>query len=125
MQLQRSMAVDQKTEAISDIDFAKYKQLRLDLAQANNDLKSHEDEIDKLNDQAAKLDNQIFKAKTVNYQPLKAQIDADKYTYAEANKDGKDTTKLNTKIQSEIDQAGAYTQQLFDLQQQRDQVTKD
>jgi len=125
MQLQRSMAVDQKTEAISDIDFAKYKQLRSDLAQADKDLKSHEDEIDQLNDQAAKLDNQIFKAKTVNYQPLKAQIDADKYTYAEANKDGKNTTKLNTKIQSEVDQAGAYTQQLFDLQQQRDQVTKD
>ncbi|HTA76276.1 MAG TPA: c-type cytochrome [bacterium] len=125
MQLQRSMAVDQKTEAISDIDFAKYKQLRSDLDAANKELKSHEDEIDRLNDQAAKLDNQIFKSKTVDYQPLKAQIDADKYTYAEENKDGKDTTKLNIKIQSETDQANAYTQKLFDLQQQRDQVTKD
>jgi len=125
MQLQRSQAKEQETEVVSDLDFAKYKQLRADLNAANKDLKSHEDEIDKLNKQAEKLDSQIFKVKTVNYQPLKAQIDADKYTYSEDNKEGKDVTNLGKKIQTETDQANAYTQQLFAFQQQRDQVTKD
>ena len=125
MQLQRSMAVEQRTEAISDIDFAKFKQLRSDLDQANKDLKSHEDEISKLSNQVADLDNKIFKVKTVDYQPLKAQLDADKYTYSEDNKEDEDVTVLQKKIASETDRAGGYTQQLFNFQQQRDQVSKD
>ncbi len=125
MQLQRSQAVDSAKEVVSDMDFAKFKQLHIDLKEANKDLDSHEKEISRLNDLSAKLDTQIFKVKTVDYQPLKAQLDADKYAYSEENKEGKDSDSLNKKIQAETDKANGYTQQLFDLSQQKAQAAKD
>ena len=125
MQLERSKAVQDKREAVSDIDIAQYKELRQELNQATSDLKSHEDEISKLTDESAKLDSEIFKVKTVDAQPLKAQMDADRYTYSQDTENGRSIDSISKKIQKETDQYNAYTQQLFALNQQKDQVTQD
>lgn len=125
MQMQRDQAISDIPDVVSDIDIAKFKQLRADLKQANQDLETHDTEIKKLNDQTAQLDNQIYKVKTVDYQPLKAQIDADKYTYAERSEQGEDNENLGKKIASETDQANAYTQKLFELNQEKDQIKKE
>ncbi len=125
MQLQKEQAIEQVPDVVSDIDVAKFKELYEAKKQAEKDLETHESEISKLNKQSADLDNQIYKVKTVDYQPLKAQIDADKYTYMARSEEGKDNENLKKKIDAETDQANAYTQKLFELNQQKDQVAKD
>ena len=82
MRMERQKALEKRNEAKGDIDFNQYKQLKADLGQANQDLKSHEDVMDHLQSQQASLDNQIYKTNMV-YQVTKAKIDAAKYDYSE------------------------------------------
>ena len=125
MTYQRIRDRQQLSDVRSDIDIAQYKQLRTDLKGATQQLNSQQKQIGNLLDQEATLDATIYKTKNMNYQLVKAQIDADKYQYGEVNlKNGIAATALKKKIDSETDNANALTQKLFVLQQQRDQAAK-
>src|SRR6185503_4560859 len=104
--LQLSKARDQKAEVGSNIDLAQYKQLKSDLKEIKQELKSQKDKIGELESKSLKLDAQIFKVKS-DYQMAKANVDADKYTYSEENKNGKDVKGFGKKLESEIDHAEA------------------
>ena len=108
----------------SQFDFSDYRQLKADLKDADKDLQSHQATIDDLTSKSAKLDAQIYKTKVIEYQPLKAKIDADKYIYSEGVKDGDTNEGLKKSLDGELDRAANLTQQLFVLNQQKDDITK-
>ena len=117
MTLQRIQDRKELKEVSATADVAQYKQLKSQLRDANQDLKAHEDEMAKLQSKEASLDAQIYKVKNLGYQIVKAQIDADKYTYSEELKNGKDDAGLKKKIGDETDKADALNQQIFQMGQ--------
>ena len=123
MQLERSQDKEKLGEDRSDIDIAQYKQLKSDLAEANRDLKSHQDQISDLESKQAKLDAQIYKV-NMNNQVVKATIDATKYSYSAEVENGKDDAGLKKKIADLTDQNTDLTQQIFVLKQQRSDADK-
>lgn len=122
MTYQRIKNRQQLRDINASADVAQYNQLRADLKEANQELKTHEDDVKKLTDTEGKLDAQIYKTKNLGYQIVKAQIDADKYTYGEGLKNGKDDAKLKNKIADEIEEADTLNQKIFQMQQDRDQA---
>jgi cytochrome c2 len=124
MAMERARTKEKLLDVKSSFDFNQYKQLRADLNEADQELKSHQSTISELETKGAKLDAQIYKTKVIIYQPLKAQIDADKYTYSEGVENGNNNKSLHKTIDNEVDRANALTQQLFVLNQQKDQVTQ-
>ncbi len=124
MRMERQKALEKRNEAKGDIDFNQYKQLKADLGQANQDLKSHEDVMDHLQSQQASLDNQIYKTNMV-YQVTKAKIDATKYDYSEHYlKAGKDNAGLKKDLDKLVDEAANLNQQILDLKQARADADK-
>ncbi len=124
MQMDKLRTKEKYQDARSRFDGAQYRQLRADLKEADRDLKSHQSAINDLNDKSSKLDAQIYKTKVIMYQPLKAQIDADKYNYSEGVKEGDVNEGLKKTLGGEIDKAANLTQQLFVLNQQKDDIAK-
>lgn len=124
MQLERSRAVEKRNEVKASIDKAQYNQLRADLKEANRDLKSSRSRISELENEQAKLDAQIYKVNS-EYQMVKANIDADKYSYSESVKNGNPDKKLKKKLNSEMDEAAALNQRLFEMKQKLEQSVKD
>jgi cytochrome c2/flagellar biosynthesis chaperone FliJ len=121
--LQVSKLSEQKADAVSSIDIAQYKQLKTDLKEAKVELKTQEGKIGDLESKIAKLDAQIFKVKS-DYQMLKANIDADKYSYSEENKNGTGVAKLGKKLEGEIAEAAGLNQKIFEMNQLKDDAAK-
>ncbi len=122
MTLQRIQDRKQLSEINANADVAQYKELKSELREANQDLKAHEDEISKLQNQEASLDAQMYKVKNLHYQILKAQISADVYSYGEELKNGKNDAGLKKKIDGENNEADALNQQIFQIQQSHDEA---
>ena len=105
MSMQHSEVREKLIDMKSHFDYAQYKQLRNDLSEATKELETHQSAIDDLNAKSAKLDAQTYKTKVIEYQPLKARIDADKYIYSEGVKSGKADENLKKAIDAETDKA--------------------
>ncbi|HUO57477.1 MAG TPA: c-type cytochrome [bacterium] len=124
MTLDRIHAKLQAREFRANFDVAQYKQLKADLKEANLELKSHQNQISQLESKRDKLDAQIFKVKS-NYQMVKANVDADKYSYSEGVKNGNDDKAFKKKLDGEIDEAASLNQRLFEMNQDQDKAVKD
>ncbi len=123
MRFQRHYDIQERNQVASEVDVAQYKQLKSDLKEADEELKSHKGQIDKLTSLEATLDAKIYSKKS-QYQMLKANIDADKYAYSEGLKNGNNEDNFKKHLDDEIDRAAILTQEQFDLQQERDQAAK-
>ncbi len=124
MKMERIKNKQKLGEVKSDIDIAQYKQLKADLKDANNELKTHKGKLGQLESQQAKLDAKIY-AENSKYQMTKANVDADKFAYSEGVKNGKNNKSLKKKLDEEMDRAAALNQILFEMRQSKDQMAKD
>jgi mono/diheme cytochrome c family protein len=123
MRFQRHYDIQEKNQVASEVDVAQYKQLKTDLKEANDELKTHQGEMGELASKEASLDAKIYSKKS-QYQMLKANVDADKYAYSEGLKNGNNEDKFKKHLDEEIDGAAALNQQLFVMQQDRDEAAK-
>ena len=124
MAIQRRQAVEKKGEIASSIDINEYKQLKADVKEANKELKSHQDQIDELQNKLGKLVAQHYKIYNLGYLLLKAHIDADKYAYGESVKSGHEDKGLKKTLDGEQNQADASKQQIFQNEQDQKDAQK-
>lgn len=122
--LERKKAASQWHATGDEISVADYWDLKDQVSKAEDDLKANRSKINELTNEGVDLDAKIFKKTKFEYQTLKAQIGADSYLYGEVQKEGKEDPDMKKKLDAEIDRANSLNQQLFDLNQQRDQITK-
>ncbi|HVZ79362.1 MAG TPA: c-type cytochrome [bacterium] len=123
----RKHTASQWHEAGDQISVDDYWALKGQVAKAEGDLKADKVKIDELTNKGADLDAKIFKKNKFEYQALKAQIGADSFVYGEAMKNGEEAEaeKLKKTLDAENDRANALNQQVFEMTQERDQITKD
>ncbi len=124
MRLETAHTREKLGEVKSGIDMAQYNQLKSELHEAQQELLGHRERIGALESKEAKLDAKIYKVNS-DYQLVKANIDADKYAYSESVKKERGDASLKKKLDGEIDEANALSQELFEMGRDRDQAAKD